>query len=137
MIDIIDDTAARVGCAVPAACGIVLPYIHAQHGTESIFVPFILKADISGHKAEGAQDIVHLLIHVTDIIRNFNGFIMIMLQDIIQSFLGDQMLIGHLGSCAFSQYGSGYLQKGILQDLLVALHPFSDLFIKPSHSVTS
>ena len=33
--------------------------------------------------------------------------------------------------------GSCDLQKGILHKLLVALHALSDLFVKPSHNVSS
>ena len=116
---------------------LILSKIKTQHGAKGIFVPSFFKLHISGHQSQRAKNIIQLFVDVPDCFRNIHRLIVVVFQHIIQRFLCDHLVICQSGCRTSSHNGSCDLQKGILHKLLVALHALSDLFVKPSHNVSS
>ncbi len=105
----------------------------SQHCPKGIPVPLPLQFHPAPHNAAGAQQIFQLVIDVLYILRYLRSLHMIKFQYFIYGVFCPYPVVLHGGQNPCSHHSPRYAHQGVLQHLVIAVHPVPDLFVKPSH----
>ena len=105
----------------------------SEHGTVSVAVPVVLQLNVTHHEPCRAKSVLQLVFRVRNVLRDRGWFLVVVFQNIVYGFLGDQPLVLHPFRVPFVHDDAGHAEKGVFQNVLIAFFSLFDLFTEPAH----